>query len=82
MDWQSPTAGLYWGWGMIVILAALTVLGVVLTALVLRKAGRSPLWSLLFLFPLAYVIGLWVFAFTRWPAVDQGRGAESLTSRR
>lgn len=72
MDWQGPGYGAYWGWGTIVILAALTVLGVALTALVLKKAGRSPFWSLLFVFPLAYVIGLWVFAFTRWPNEDRG----------
>ncbi|WP_142850607.1 DUF805 domain-containing protein [Telmatospirillum sp. J64-1] len=38
---------------------------------ILRKAGRSAWWALLMLFPLAYFIGVWIFAFSRWPREDQ-----------
>lgn len=57
-------------WTTVAAVVALTVLGVALNALILRKAGYHWLWSLLFLFPLAYVIGAWVFAWGRWPRLD------------
>lgn len=38
---------------------------------ILKRAGCPPALSLLGLFPLGALIGLWVFAFTRWPAEDQ-----------
>ncbi|WP_042699634.1 hypothetical protein [Azospirillum sp. B506] len=38
---------------------------------VLAKAGRSPLWILLLLFPYINVLAVWVFAFIRWPFVDR-----------
>lgn len=41
-------------------------------AFVLVKAGRSPLWSVLLIFPFAVIVALWVFAFIRWPRVDDG----------
>lgn len=83
MDWQGPTTapGAYWGWGIAVLVIALTALGVAFNVIVLRKAGRNPFWSLLFLFPLAYLIGLWVFAFTRWPNADRGPEIEPMIGR-
>lgn len=38
---------------------------------VLAKAGRSPLWILLLLFPYLNVLAVWTFAFIRWPFVDR-----------
>ncbi|CAO3441853.1 hypothetical protein F1643_04775 [Azospirillum sp. INR13] len=38
---------------------------------VLAKAGRSPLWILLLLFPYLNVVAVWVFAYMRWPFVDR-----------
>ena len=38
---------------------------------VLAKAGRSPLWILLLLFPYVNVLAVWAFAFIRWPFVDR-----------
>ncbi|KAF1854083.1 hypothetical protein Lal_00005300 [Lupinus albus] len=38
---------------------------------VLAKAGRSPLWILLLLFPYLNVLAVWAFAFIRWPFVDR-----------
>ena len=31
-------------------------------------AGRSRWWTILAFVPLVNLIGLWVFAFTRWPS--------------
>lgn len=36
---------------------------------ILTKAGHSGWWVLLILVPLVNLIALWVFAFTRWPAL-------------
>jgi hypothetical protein len=37
---------------------------------ILRRTGHNPAWALLFFFPLANFIALWVFAFKPWPIVD------------
>jgi hypothetical protein len=34
---------------------------------IMRRIGRSAWWSLL---ALAWPIGLWPLAYTRWPAID------------
>jgi uncharacterized membrane protein YhaH (DUF805 family) len=42
-------------------------------ARIMRRTGYSGWWSLLVLIPLVNLIGLWVFAFARWP----GRNTEA-----
>jgi hypothetical protein len=37
---------------------------------ILHRAGRSRWWTILAFIPFLNLIGLWVFAFARWPAVD------------
>lgn len=37
---------------------------------ILGKAGRSGLWVILLWFPMVIPIALWLFAFVRWPKVD------------
>jgi hypothetical protein len=44
----------------------LIIIVAVPVANILQRAGRSRWWTLAFV-PLANLIGLWVFAFTRWP---------------
>jgi len=34
---------------------------------ILHRAGRSRWWTILAFLPFLNLIGLWVFAFTRWP---------------
>lgn len=72
-EWEARTYAMsplaYWT--AVVLVVVLTALGVVLNAVILRKAGHHWLWSVLFLFPLAYVIGAWVFAWARWPRLAQ-----------
>lgn len=36
---------------------------------ILRKAGFSPWWALLYLVPMANVAALFIFAYARWPAL-------------
>ena len=34
---------------------------------ILHRAGRSRWWTILAVIPFLNLIGLWLFAFTRWP---------------
>jgi hypothetical protein len=61
----------YW-WLMPIImpLLAIVLLGVPVAS-ILHRAGHSRWWTLIAFIPLLNLIGLWVFAFTRWPIVDR-----------
>ena len=37
---------------------------------ILNRAGRSGWWCLTLLIPVVNIVMIWVFAFTRWPAID------------
>lgn len=39
---------------------------------ILQKAGLSGFWALTQLIPVVNIIMVWVFAFARWPAIDDG----------
>ena len=51
------------------IVAFYFVLILVPASTVLRKAGRSGWWALFFIVPVVNVVALWVFAYSRWPAL-------------
>jgi hypothetical protein len=40
-------------------------------ARILRRAGRSRWWVILAFVPLLNLLGLWLFAFARWPNLDR-----------
>src|SRR5438094_6408637 len=61
-------------------LGGLYALVLIPVALILRRAGRTRWWSVLAIIPIANLIGLWVLAFTPWPAFD--RPNPSLRERR
>jgi hypothetical protein len=64
--WDSPMHLL-----IIVILAAWVAAILVPARKVLHRAGHSGWWSLVLFIPIANLIGLWVFAFAPWPALDK-----------
>lgn len=37
---------------------------------ILKRTGHSGWWSLLLFIPLGNLLGLWLLAYARWPAVD------------
>jgi hypothetical protein len=41
---------------------------------ILRKAGYSGAWVLVGLVPFVNIVMFFVFAFSRWPVLDRGRG--------
>ena len=54
----------------LVVASVFYALIIIPVARIMRRAGRSSYWSILALIPVVSFIGLWVFAFTRWPALD------------
>ncbi len=73
---QGMDPAMAWGatpWWYFAAIIITTILGVWLSATVLRKAGFSGWWSILFVVPIVYVVGMWIFAFVRWPRIDRVR---------
>jgi hypothetical protein len=53
-------------WLLIVIWGILIGLPV---AKIISKAGYSKWWAIISIFPLVNLVGLWVFAFSKWPSL-------------
>ena len=57
-----------WHWVMAIVMPLLFILLVgIPVANILHRAGRSRWWTILAFIPFLNLIGLWLFAFTRWP---------------
>jgi uncharacterized membrane protein YhaH (DUF805 family) len=60
------------GFATIAVLVAITVVPFVR---IFQKAGRTGWWAALMLIPivniLVLILVLWIFAFSRWPALDR-----------
>jgi hypothetical protein len=54
----------------IIVLAILCAILVIPMAKIMNRAGWSGWLALIYPIPIAGLILLWVFAFTRWPALD------------
>ncbi len=54
----------------VIVCLLLAVLGVPLWRIV-KRTGMPAALSLLWFVPVANLVFLWVFAFARWPAVEQ-----------
>jgi uncharacterized membrane protein YhaH (DUF805 family) len=50
-----------------IIVISYVVLITVPVARILRRVGLSGWWCVIALIPVLNMVGLWVFAFTRWP---------------
>lgn len=62
---MTPSLGLvHW----FIVLFVLALLGIPAAA-ILKRAGYHPAWVLLGLIPGVSIIGLWIFAFARWPVL-------------
>jgi hypothetical protein len=56
-----------WHWIIVIGVIVGTTIPV---ATILNRAGRSRWWCIFYFIPPLNLIMLWVFAYTRWPAVD------------
>jgi hypothetical protein len=71
-EWIAALQGLLDSPSLVTLLGlVLLTVPIVMIARVLRRAGYSPWWVLLLLVPLVNLIALWVFAYARWPAIDE-----------
>ncbi|AJW44838.1 MULTISPECIES: hypothetical protein [Ralstonia] len=52
--------------GLFGLLIALIIVGIPVRQILLRT-GFSQWWALLVLVPVANLVGLWIFAFSKWP---------------
>ena len=52
-----------WHWIVVVVMLA----PMFPMATILRKAGFSPWWALLYVVPIGNLIALFVFAYAKWP---------------
>ncbi|MDR5736726.1 MULTISPECIES: hypothetical protein [unclassified Caballeronia] len=59
-----------WDWLLLAAVFAVTIYPVVR---IIRRTGRSGWWVLAFMTPALTLIALYVFAFARWPAIDDDR---------
>ncbi len=54
-----------------VALVAVIVIYFVPITQIIHKAGYSRWWILIWLVPIANIVFLWIFAFSRWPLEDR-----------
>ena len=57
-----------WHLSITVIWLALLVAPMFPIAAILKKAGFSPWWALMYLVPVGNIVALFVFAYARWPS--------------
>jgi hypothetical protein len=62
-------------------LTMMPIMGVLLIVLVgvpiarvIHRSGHSRWWAIIAFLPLLNLIGLWVFAFVRWPSTERAAG--------
>jgi hypothetical protein len=66
---MDSSRSLYWILGTI-IAAIISPIVIAPVALILRRAGFSRWWCVLWAIPFVNIIALWVFALVPWPAFD------------
>ena len=69
--WPCSAVPTEYVWLMPIIMPLLAIVLLAPIASILHRTGRSRWWTLVAFIPLLNLIGLWVFAFSRWPTVDQ-----------
>lgn len=60
-----------WQWLVTLVVIAVCMYPYVL---IVRRTGHSGWWVVTMFLPIVNFVMLWVFAFVRWPAVDEQRG--------
>jgi len=69
---REPDMGLFslfnWLLGTVIV-AIISPIVLAPVALILRRAGFSRWWSILWAIPVVNIIALWVFALVPWPAL-------------
>jgi hypothetical protein len=66
----------HWLSALIPLLVALVIFGIP-AAIILRRTGYHPAWALLGAIPGVALVGLWIFAFAKWPVLAGSDGEPS-----
>lgn len=56
-----------WHWLIILILYLIFIW--IPTAKIMQNAGYSRAWAFVYIIPFINLVALWVFAFSKWPAL-------------
>jgi ABC-type Fe3+ transport system permease subunit len=59
-----------WQWLFVIFL--IVVLGIPI-ARILTRIGYSKWWTIVYFIPFVNIVGIWILAYSRWPAVDRTR---------
>jgi uncharacterized membrane protein YhaH (DUF805 family) len=62
-------------WGIFIILSFVVLSPIIK---ILRRTGYSEWWALLLYVPLINIVGLWLFAYGRWPKAGGSSSRPSL----
>ena len=58
-----------WHWlTLVIFIVALTIP----IAKILGRLGFSKWWTIVYFIPLLNIVGIWILAYVRWPAVNRG----------
>jgi hypothetical protein len=71
---EGRVMGTFSIWHWIIVLAALST--VIPVAKALKRTGLSPWWAILSVIPVAGWVGIWAFAYARWPKMESGGQAK------
>ena len=56
----------------LIVIFFIVVLGIPI-ARILTRIGYSKWWTIVYFIPFVNIVGLWILAYSRWPAVDRTR---------
>ena len=57
-----------WQWLFVIFL--IVVLSIPI-ARILTRIGYSKWWTIVYFIPFINIVGIWILAYSRWPAVDR-----------
>jgi hypothetical protein len=55
----------------LVMLAIVLLIFMTPVVRIITRTGYSGWWSLLLFIPVVNIVGLWILAFVKWPAIDK-----------
>ena len=57
-----------WQWLFVIFL--IVVLSIPISR-ILTRIGYSKWWTIVYFIPFVNIVGIWILAYSRWPAVDR-----------
>jgi O-antigen/teichoic acid export membrane protein len=59
-------------WQWLIFIFFIVVLGIPITR-ILTRIGYSKWWTIVYFIPFVNIVGIWILAYSHWPAVDRTR---------